>query len=152
MVRLVILSWLLVLAGCAPAPQRLMPVTDTVPDTQELQRLDDGIHHPAIVSLLQQAEQARQLRQWQRVNTYLDQARQIQPRNPAIFYRQAWVRLQQNDAVLAEQLCQRGLVFAEDAGLKRLLYRLQADALDVQGRTAEALAVRRMASGTELRQ
>lgn len=148
MVRLVVLSLLLALAGCAPSPLRQLQEpagADDLPDWQAgtLTALDEGQHHPAVASLLRQAEQARQQRRWDRVHTYLDQARQIQPRNPAIFYRQAWVRLQQNEPQQAEHLLRRALVFAgEDAALKRRLYALLAEALDAQGRPAEANAAR----------
>ena len=79
--------------------------------------------------------------------TYLDQARQIQPRNPAVFYRQAWVSLQMGDAVRAEQLLQRALVFAGgDRELTRRLRLLMAEALDAQGRGEEARRLRQQAA------
>lgn len=149
MVRLVVLISVLLVAGCAPAPHRLLQEPADAADLPQwqddtLQALDEGEHHPAIASLFRQAEQARQQQQWQRVHTYLDQARQIQPRNPAIFYRQAWVRLQQSDPVQAEQLLRRGLVFTgQDSALAARLNLLLAVTLDAQGRTADAQALRR---------
>lgn len=148
MVRLVLLSVMLVLAGCSQAPQKpehIIPDAQSLPtlDGNELGALDEGEHHPAIKNLLQKAEAARQQSRWSAVNTYLDQARQIQPRNAAIFYRQAWVALQQNDAPQAEQLLQRGLMFAQgDVALEKRLYALLADCYDQQGRVMEAQALR----------
>ncbi|MDK2779682.1 MAG: tetratricopeptide repeat protein [Pseudomonadota bacterium] len=131
MVRLVVLSLLAMavfMAGCAPVPQKPEDQTVTSEELPEWQdgmmgSFTDGEHHPAIASLFAQAEQARQQQQWRRAMTYLDQARQIQPRNPAIFYRAAWVSLQMGDARQAEQLLQRGLVFAQ--GDEQLTQRLQ---------------------------
>lgn len=149
MVRLVLLSFMLVLAGCSQAPQKPEQITpDAASELPALQdnrlgALDEGTHHPAVQNLLQKAEAARQQGRWSAVNTYLDQARQIQPRNPAIFYRQAWVALQQNDGVQAEQLLQRALMFAQgDVVMEKRLYQLLADSYDQQGRVLEAQAVR----------
>lgn len=151
MVRLVVLSLLAIavlMAGCAPLPQRAEEQTVTSRELPEWQDgmmgpFTDGQHHPAVASLFAKAENARQQQQWRKAMTYLDQARQIQPRNPAIFYRAAWVSLQLGDAPQAEQLLQRGLVFAQgDDELTRRLQLLLAEALDAQGRTAEANRLR----------
>ena len=74
-------------------------------------RLDEGNHHPAIQVLLTQAEQARQKGNNQQALSYLDRARQIQPRNSAIFYRQAWLNYQLGELQQAQQLLQRAQVF-----------------------------------------
>lgn len=148
MARLVVLTLLLALTACAPGPQRPQDQHSDAGDLPDwnsggLSALDDGDHHPAIASLLRQAEQARRQQRWDAVNTYLDQARQIQPRNPAILYRQAWVRLQQQEPRQAEHLLQRALAFAgSDRLLQQRLYALLADSLDQQGRVMEAQAAR----------
>jgi predicted Zn-dependent protease len=108
-----------------------------------LAALDQGQHHPAVAALFAQAEQARQQRQWQRALTYLDQARQIQPRNAAILYRQAWVSLQLNEANRAEQLLRRALVFSQQPELSQRLRLLLAEALDAQGKSDAAEQQRR---------
>ncbi|MCA6059291.1 hypothetical protein HUF18_05835 [Thalassolituus sp. ST750PaO-4] len=158
MVRLVVLSavslliFLGGLSGCTPLPpkpEQQQATADDLPQWQDgmLASLSQGEHHPAVASLFAKAEQARQQQLWRKAMTYLDQARQIQPRNPAVFYRQAWVSLQMGDAVRAEQLLQRALVFAGgDMELTRRLRLLMAEALDAQGRGAEADNLRRQAA------
>lgn len=156
MVRLVILAMMLSLVGCSTKPSSPDDSVSSVQDLpywqdNYLSSLSDGEHHPAIANLLEQAERARQQQQWSRVQTYLDQARQIQPRNPGIFYRQAWVALQRNEFGQAEQLLQRALVFARgDVGLEERIYLLMAESLASQGRTMEADSIRYQASQLRL--
>ena len=93
-------------------------------------RLDEGNHHPAVQVLLTQAEQARQKGNNQQALSYLDRARQIQPRNSAIFYRQAWLNYQLGELQQAQQLLQRAQVFlrgssASYAILQRRIQTLQ---------------------------
>ncbi len=80
-------------------------------EQNDIVRLDDGNHHPAVQVLLTQAEQARQKGNNQQALSYLDRARQIQPRNSAIFYRQAWLNYQLGELQQAQQLLQRAQVF-----------------------------------------
>jgi tetratricopeptide (TPR) repeat protein len=77
----------------------------------DLLRLDEGRHHPAVQVLLTQAEQARQAGNNNQALAYLDQARQIQPRNSAIFYRQAWMNYQIGELQQVRQLLQRAKLF-----------------------------------------
>ncbi|UTW48544.1 tetratricopeptide repeat protein [Bacterioplanoides sp. SCSIO 12839] len=112
----------------------------------ELSSLTDGHHHPAIAALFSQAEQARQKHQWHNALKYLDQARQIEPRNPAVLYRQAWVNLKLGKPAQAEQLLLRAKVFSKNAELTRRLDWLLADALSRQGRGSEAKAARERAT------
>ena len=77
----------------------------------DILRLDEGKHHPAVQVLLTQAEDARQSGNHQQALSYLDRARQIQPRNSAIFYRQAWLNYQLGELQQAQQLLQRAHVF-----------------------------------------
>jgi tetratricopeptide (TPR) repeat protein len=77
----------------------------------DILRLDEGDHHPAVQVLLTQAEDARQQGQSQQALSYLDRARQIQPRNSAIFYRQAWLNYQLGELQQAQQLLQRARLF-----------------------------------------
>lgn len=151
MVRLVVLAALLaLLAGCSSQAVRPVAMQPEV-GVEQLPRwhsgmlaaLDQGQHHPAVAALFAQAEQARQQRQWQRALTYLDQARQIQPRNAAILYRQAWVSLQLNEANRAEQLLRRALVFSQQPELSQRLRLLLAEALDAQGKSDAAEQQRR---------
>lgn len=77
----------------------------------DILRLDEGHHHPAVQVLLTQAEQARQEGNTNQALSYLDQARQIQPRNSAIFYRQAWMNYQIGELQQVQQLLQRANLF-----------------------------------------
>ena len=77
----------------------------------DLVRLNEGEHHPAVQVLLNQAEEARQQGNNRQALSYLDRAREIQPRNSAIFYRQAWLNFQMGEMQQAEQLLQRATVF-----------------------------------------
>ena len=142
---------LLLLAGCSSTVPRSYPTTSSVEDLPRwnsgmLAALDQGQHHPAVAALFRQAEQARQQYQWQTALTYLDQARQIQPRNAAILYRQAWVSLQLKQPQRAEQLLQRALVFSQDVRLSARLHLLLAEALDAQGKHDAAEHQRRRAA------
>jgi tetratricopeptide (TPR) repeat protein len=77
----------------------------------DILRLDEGQHHPAVQVLLTQAEDARQQGQNQQALSYIDRARQIQPRNSAIFYRQAWLNYQLGELQQTQQLLQRARLF-----------------------------------------
>lgn len=77
----------------------------------DILRLDEGDHHPAVQVLLTQAEDARQQGNNQQALSYLDRARQIQPRNSAIFYRQAWLNYQLGELQQSQQLLQRAQLF-----------------------------------------
>ena len=130
---------LLLLAGCSSVPmddgsKGSDSSVDDLPAWQygELARLDEGNHHPAIKALLTRAQQAREAGQWSKVMSYLDQARQIEPRNAAIYYRQGWTSLQMGQPAQAEQLLRRGLLFTSDTALQQRINRLLAQALDQQ--------------------
>lgn len=119
------------------------PTSIIEPQSIQLASLTEGSHHPAIAALFRQAEAARQQRQWRKALTYLDQARQIQPRNPAVLYRQAWIMMQLDQAPKAEQLLRRAKVFSGgDTALIRRLDWLLAESLEQQGRVNEADAIR----------
>ncbi|MGK0405733.1 MAG: tetratricopeptide (TPR) repeat protein [Oleispira sp.] len=77
----------------------------------DISQLDEGEHHPAVQVLLTQAEDARQQGNNQQALSYLDRARQIQPRNSAIFYRQAWLNYQLGELQQSQQLLQRAQLF-----------------------------------------
>lgn len=117
MVRLVILTIFLALAGCSLQPSLTEPASlvSTLPSINNgrLSALDEGEQQEVLVALYQKAEQARQQGRLAITNTYLDQARQIQPRNPSVLYRQAWCYYQLGKINQAEQLIQRALVFAQ---------------------------------------
>lgn len=95
----------------------------------DLLRLDEGQHHPAVQVLLTQAEQARQEGNSSQALAYLDQARQIQPRNSAIFYRQAWLNYQLGELQQARQLLQRAQVFLRKSVVNHTLLQHRITAL-----------------------
>lgn len=124
MVRLVVLAVLfpLFLSGCSSllgkhsTQDSILPQSEEASDEldsmgNDLVRLNEGEHHPAVQILLTQAEEARQEGNNRQALSYLDRAREIQPRNSAIFYRQAWLNFQMGEMQQAEQLLQRATVF-----------------------------------------
>lgn len=140
------------LAACTPMTVAPPPAVEelqaeVLPEWQPgwLASLEASDQLPVIVSLCHKAELARQQQNWNAAMTWLDQARQIQPRNAAVLYRQAWVLLQKGELLDAEGLLQRGLMFAQDKGLAARMQLLRAETLQRQGRDAEALMARRQA-------
>ena len=142
MVRLVVLVlFISFLSACSSVPnsikhdprnQQSYEVEDS-DDSEYIQqddilRLDEGDHHPAVQVLLTQAEDARQQGQSQQALSYLDRARQIQPRNSAIFYRQAWLNYQLGELQQAQQLLQRARLFLRGSSARHdiLQRRIQA--------------------------
>lgn len=125
MVRLVVLVFFIgFLTACSGVPNRVNndPRNQQSHEVKDIEgseyvqqddilRLDEGVHHPAVQILLTQAEDARQQGRYQQALSYLDRARQIQPRNSAIFYRQAWMNYQVGELQQAQQLLQRAQVF-----------------------------------------
>lgn len=151
MVRLVVLVFFIsLLAGCSniPSSVELDPRNQQSHELENNQaagsfqqhgsfqqddilRLDEGQHHPAVQVLLTQAEDSRQQGQSQQALSYLDRARQIQPRNSAIFYRQAWLNYQLGELQQAQQLLQRARLFLRSSNptheiLQRRIKALQA--------------------------
>jgi tetratricopeptide (TPR) repeat protein len=109
---------------------------ESVPQ-DDILRLDEGEHHPAVQVLLTQAEDARQQGNNQQALSYLDRARQIQPRNSAIFYRQAWLNYQLGELQQSQQLLQRAQLFLRRSNvsydiLQRRIKTLQ-NKVDAQG-------------------
>lgn len=127
--------------------QTQQPDEDQRRGSLTLASLQQGNHHPAIAALFKQAEMARQKRQWRKALKYLDQARQIQPRNAAVLYRQAWVNMQLAQPQKAEQLLLRAKAFSgRDKNLMRRLDWLLADSLNAQGKTEKAQVARQRAT------
>jgi len=118
MVRLVVLV-LLGLVGCSSAPP--VPESDEYHRTSKessyqakrlvLTSLSQGQHHPAVTQLFILAEEQRQNQNFSGAISYLDQARQIQPRNSQIFYRIAWLEYLRGNLQQADQFVRRARVF-----------------------------------------
>ena len=148
MVRLVVLVFVVIsfLSACSSIPSSELNDPRFAQSYEEgyggskgqnnqLIRLDEGKHHPAVQVLLSQAEEARQQGNSRQALSYLDQARQIQPRNPAIFYRQAWLNYQLGNLSQAQQLLQRAKVYmSTDKILQQRVSSLQNDINAKQGR------------------
>ena len=98
-------------------------------EQDDIVSLDEGNHHPAVQVLLTQAEQARQKGNNQQALSYLDRARQIQPRNSAIFYRQAWLNYQLGELQQAQQLLQRAQVFLRSSSASYYILQRRITAL-----------------------
>lgn len=118
MVRLVVLI-VLFISACSSVPPA--PESDEFHKTGKesgyqtqrlvLTSLSQGQHHPAITQLFILAEEQRQNQNFNGAISYLDQARQIQPRNPQIFYRIAWLEYLRGDLEQADQFIRRARVF-----------------------------------------
>jgi len=118
MVRLVVLV-IFGLVGCSSVPPA--PESDQFHATASesgfqsrrlvLTSLSQGQHHPAVAQLFVLAEEQRQNQNLNSAISYLDQARQIQPRNPQIFYRIAWLEYLRGNIDQADQFIRRARVF-----------------------------------------
>ncbi len=124
MVRLVILSALMLFSACSN--MRSLEQTDEVNTNTidantllEQESLNQGQHHPAISALFAKAEQAKQAQQLERAFKYLDQARQIQPKNAEVLYRQGLLRLKQQQPDKARELLLRAKLFSQDEMLNK---------------------------------
>lgn len=93
-------------------------------DILEQSVLNQGSHHPAVQALLNKAEQAHLNNDFTRAFKYLDQARQIEPRNAEIFYRQGLLKLKQGQPQKARQLLLRAKTLTQDAQLIERINRL----------------------------
>lgn len=119
MVRLVVLTSLfLLLSACS----NMRPIESQEPEldaqnTLEQGTLNQGTHHPAVQSLFNKAEKAHQNRNFNLAFKYLDQARQIQPRNAEVFYRQGLIKLKQGQPQKAKQLLLRAKTLTQDENL-----------------------------------
>lgn len=151
MVRLAILVLMVGVSACT-APSRQEPTLSSQANVERqqltLSAIDEGQHHPAVAVYFRQAEEARLRGRLRQAMTYLDQARQIQPRNPDILYRQAWLSLQMGDPKQAEHLLLRATVFVQgDVLLARRLDLLLAESYAQQGRANDSALARQRASG-----
>ena len=108
MVRLVVLIGLLALSGCS--------MQGTLPQQPEDVGYAYGSEHPAVVSLMQDAQQAAAMNNWSKALSYLDQARRIEPRNPSVLLRQAEAYGAMGEADNARSLLQRARMYAGDDG------------------------------------
>lgn len=86
--------------GCAPAPvNEPPPVPAKAGDDIRL-----GVESPQVLALWQDAEVARQTRDYTRATVRLEQAIRLEPGNPILWSRLAELRLLQNEPGQAENL------------------------------------------------
>lgn len=141
MVRLVVLSFIInllvacsgqtVLPGDTPVSVQEIPAVTVQPADQQAGNKDQGStmdftqgqHHPAVAGLFAKSQEAKEQQNWDAAMLYLEQARQIQPRNAAILYRQAWLKIQEYQPEQAKQLLNRAKVYS--AGKIKLQEKIQ---------------------------
>lgn len=154
MVRLALLVVVVGLSACSSTPTQgptVSPQATVEREQLTLTAIDEGQHHPAVAVYFRQAEEARLRGRLRQSMTYLDQARQIQPRNPEVLYRQGWLSLQMGDAVQAEHFVLRAKVFSlGNVMLSRRLDLLLAESYAQQGRAHESALARQRATGLRL--
>lgn len=142
MVRLAALMLIALLSACTHGPS--LPETTAL----SIEALDEGEHSPALGALFAQAENARRAKALDNAQSYLEQARQIEPRNSETLYRKAWLFMQMNQPEAAEKLSQRALIFAApNSPVARRLHWLLAQALSAQGKMMDAYVHEQQALG-----
>ncbi|MDF1764282.1 MAG: hypothetical protein P1U57_12810 [Oleibacter sp.] len=131
MVRLaIIISMSLTLLACATVNNNGTDgVNGTSNKATDYSQFPLGTDHPAVISLFQQADKAGEEGNWNAAITYLDQARRVEPRNPYVFYRQAWASAQAGDKQRASQLLERARVYTnkDDELLNYRIYKLESE-------------------------
>jgi predicted Zn-dependent protease len=85
--------------GCAPAP-----VSEPPPEPKAGDDIRLGVESPQVMALWQDAEVARQTRDYARATVRLEQAIRMEPGNPILWSRLAELRLLQNEPGQAENL------------------------------------------------
>ncbi len=100
----------------------------TVTNTQVAAPTPVSNSNPAVVALLQGAQEQQQLGEYSAAQSSLERAQRIAPRDPHVYYRLADLRRQQGQYLQAEQFALKGLTLARGkSGLERKLWFLIAD-------------------------
>lgn len=141
-------SLCLVLSGCAgvttePGTAPGAPVVEGSVQAGSSQ----GAESPAVVALLDQAENLRAGGQLERSVSTVERALRIEPRNPRLWYRLAELRLAMNMPQRAEQLAMKSKALAvANPALVEQSWRLIAQARYQRGDTEGASAALREAA------
>ncbi len=102
---------------------------------------------PAVIALLGQAESSSRAGKLGSAAAKIERALRIEPRNANLIYKLAKVRMQQGKPRLAEDLGKKANILSSgDAGLKRKIWILIADARQKQGNLPGANAAKAKAS------
>ena len=135
-----------------PAPSTLPPSQPTraptgIPSSGGL-AADEQLDGP-VLALLTTAQQQQGGGDLNGAASSLERAQRIAPREPQVLFRLAQVRLEQGDAVQAEQLSRRALSYASGRpALQASLWELIAQARERQGNAAGAAQARERARMT----
>jgi tetratricopeptide (TPR) repeat protein len=132
MVRLVVLNTFLVitLIGCSSRDvilenTRSLPYSNIELKKKDIVEIRSDIIKPieydfhmqnndfsdVVASLFEKSEPYRLAQKWSLAMNYLEKARQIEPRNPHILYRQAWIKKQEGHYYEAKQLLNRASLY-----------------------------------------
>ena len=133
MLRIVLLSGVVLLTGCATAP----------PGERDLPSVSD---RPAVVALAQRARDDRRAGRHEAAAASLERALRIEPRNPLLWHRLAALTLAAGRPAEAEQLAIRSNSLTRGAPeLRRRNWRLIAQARAARGDQRGATDARRQA-------
>ncbi len=103
-----LLGCAMLLAAACAAPQKPEPPATVGADIRH------GVEDPRVLELWQDAEVARQTRDFSRATVRLEQAVQIEPGNPVLWSRLAELLLLQNESARAENLAAKSNALAPD--------------------------------------
>ncbi|MGB0964521.1 MAG: tetratricopeptide repeat protein [Litorivicinus sp.] len=141
--------------GSASAPaQRSTPATTSVTQPVEVAKIEAqpapatsaGIS-PAVLDLLEQADQQASDGNNQGALATLERALRIAPREPEVYYQMGRLRLDMGEPKQAEQLALKAVDLAPDAFVRRDGWNLVALAREAAGDKAGAAAARAAARG-----
>lgn len=141
--------------GSASAPaQRSAPATTSVTQPVEVAKIEAqpapatsaGIS-PAVLDLLEQADQQASDGNNQGALATLERALRIAPREPEVYYQMGRLRLDMGEPKQAEQLALKAVDLAPDAFVRRDGWNLVALAREAAGDKAGAAAARAAARG-----
>ncbi|MDE2089187.1 MAG: tetratricopeptide repeat protein [Gammaproteobacteria bacterium] len=137
----------LLAASCATVPPSGTVPSGTAPPLPQMPPSESGrMRTPAVVALLNDAQQQARAGRLEDAALFLERALRIEPHNAVIWQQLAQVRLQQGELNQAVALAMKSnLVAGDDAGLKVYNWRIIAQARRKQGdlrgaRAAEARA------------
>ena len=147
---LMALSLALLAASCATVPPPATVPPSTAPSAPPLPQMPPSesgrMRTPAVVALLNSAQQQTRAGRLGNAALFLERALRIEPHNAVIWQQLAQVRLQQGELDQAVALAMKSNLLArDDAGLKAYNWRIIAQARRKQGdlrgaRAAEARA------------
>lgn len=138
--RVILLGLSCVLAACSNQPQRPHAQADHRA-IQDMADMNDGTDfqpsvasHPAVLALFKAAHTAMNNGDLRTAASKLERAQRIAPKDAAIYYRLAVVRLKQHQSTRAEHLALKSISLAQrNRQFKIYAWELVAQARDEQG-------------------